>query len=69
MRYAVNLKSKKAYEINIGIQCMVDSVYIHDAAEPEDLDQMILSELGADVIVDASSPEEALREAGRLNSI
>jgi hypothetical protein len=68
MTYAVKLKTKEVIEVGddllAGLQALADSLCVQTEEEAEAL---ILDETGADVVVYASSEEEALKKALAMN--
>jgi hypothetical protein len=60
MRYAVNLKKRNVYIIDEGYNVLISAEEIYDS---DQADQYILSQLGADVIVEAEDKESALQKA------
>jgi hypothetical protein len=60
MRYAVNLKKINVYIIDEGYNVLISAEEIYDS---DQADQYILSQLGADVIVEAEDKESALQKA------
>ncbi|TCW35362.1 hypothetical protein EDC32_10874 [Laceyella sacchari] len=60
MIYAVKIKTREVFEVDAGLQALADSLCIQTEEEAESL---IIEETGADIVVYASSKEEALKKA------